>query len=110
VIDNANSEGQVWFGRFTVRILVPSQRETPREESRIDSLVAPVVDAFDCRGWEGHIMDILPSVQGHVDAIRPIHVVRGETEYAGQYCYAADAVFEAQFTRYPERIPPETTP
>lgn len=105
LIDRSSTDGQHWTARVTVSVLVTYQDETPREESRIDTLITPIVDAFDPVAWDGNINDALSMLSGQVDAIDPVSVTRGATTYAGQPCYIAAIVFEARFSRYPDLIP-----
>lgn len=97
--------GQEVGARITVRILVKSHRDRPREATRIDRLVPQVLDALDPAGT-GVANDLLPGLPDHLDRIWDrATVVRGSTEeYAGEYCYAADIGLDPLFTRTPQEI------
>lgn len=101
-----NNEQEV-SGRITVRILVKSQKDRPREASKIDSLIAPILDALDPARYGGSANNILPTLDDHLDRIWDgATVTRGNTEqYAGEFCYAADIGLDPFFTREPQEIP-----
>jgi hypothetical protein len=96
--------GQEVQARITIRILVKSQKDRPREASRIDTLIAPVLDALDPQKHGGSANHILTGDDlGHIDRIWDrATVVRGSTEeYAGEFCYAADIGLDPYFRRQP---------
>jgi hypothetical protein len=96
-------DGHEVQARITIRILVKSQRDRPREASRIDTLIGPVLDALDPQKHGGSANHILTGLTGHLDRIWDrATVVRGSTEeYAGEFCYAADIGIDPYFRRQP---------
>lgn len=83
---------------ITIRVLVKSLKQTPREESRLDELVPRIIGALDPVAAGGSVSAILPGLSGHVDRLwSEVQVFRGETDYAGEVCYAADIVIDPKF-------------
>lgn len=101
-------DGHEVQGRITVRILVKTQKDRPREASRIDALITPVLDALDPVIHGGSANHVLPTLDGHIDRVwDDATVIRGSTEeYAGEFCYAADIGLDPFFTRTPQEIAP----
>lgn len=101
-------DGHEVQARITIRILVKSHKDWPREASRIDALIAPVLDALDPSMHGGSANHILTDLDGHLDRIWDrATVIRGSTEeYAGEFCYAADIGLDPYFTRTPQEIQP----
>lgn len=97
-------DGHHVTGRVTIRVLVKSHKDTPREASRIDGLIAPILDALDPVLYGGSANHVLDTLTDHLDRIwDTATVVRGATEeYAGEFCYAADIGIDPAFTRTPE--------
>lgn len=96
-------DGQEVRAQVTIRILVKSHKDRPREASKIDSLVAPILDALDPRQYGGVANAVLTDLDGHLDRIwDTATVVRGSTEeYAGEFAYAADIGIDPYFRREP---------
>lgn len=100
-------DGQTVRARITIRVLVVSQKDRPREATKIDTLVTPILDALDPAALGVAPNELLPGLPATLDRIwDTASVVRGSVEqYAGQFCYAADIGIEAQFRREPQEIP-----
>lgn len=95
---------------ITIRILVKSLKETPREKSRIDALIDPIKDALDPVAFGGSVNSMFVGLDGHVDRLwSQVLITRGTTEdYAGEFCYAADLVIDPKFHRTPGPSLPAT--
>lgn len=95
-------------GRGTIRILVKSQADRPREATKIDSLITPILDALDPGLLGGNANALLPELSDTLDRIwDDVAIVRGKTlEYSGEFCYAADIGIDPFFTREPQEILP----
>lgn len=100
-------DGHEVQGRVTIRILVKSQKDRPREATKIDTIVGPILDALDPAIAGGVANELLPGLPGTLDRIwDEATVVRGSTEdYAGEHCYAADIGLDPLFRREPQEIP-----
>lgn len=96
-------------GRQVVRpfidvvILVASQEETPREQTRIDTLISPVLDLFDANAVGGNINHAFPDLPGAIDRIWNEATVERYASNWGStgFCYAARITLDAQFRRIP---------
>ena len=95
---------------ITIRVLVRSNAETPREKSRIDALIDPIIDALDPVAFGGSVNSMFVGLSGHVDRLwSQVLVTRSWTDvYAGEFCYVADLVIDPKFHRTPELSLPPT--
>ena len=95
---------------ITIRLLVKSLKERPREAAVLDGLTTTVRDALNPLSYGGRVTAVLPDLPGKVDRLwTQVLITRGSTtEYAGEHCYAADLTIDPKFHRKP--VPLEVTP
>jgi len=105
VIHRDMRKGAEHLPMITVRILVKSQKDRPREATKIDSLIDPILDALSAP-----IREMFVGLSGHVARIwDTATVTRGHTfEYSGEFCYAADIALNPKFHRVPVATLPPT--
>jgi len=91
-------------------VLVKSQEETPREQTRIDTLVTPILDLFDVNAVGDNINLAFPELPGPVDRVWLNATVQRYASNWGStgFCYAARITLDAQFKR--QALPLETSP
>jgi len=91
---------QVVLPMIEVVLLIESQLDKPREEARLDPLIAQVLDALSL-GPDGKAYDdLLPNLPGHVDRIwSDATVQRGTMKWGQQDCYAAAITLDGEFKR-----------
>ena len=96
--------------RITIRILVKSQQDRPREATRIDGLTTAIRDALNPSPYGGRVSRVLPGLGGKVNRMwSQVLITRGATtEYGGDFCYAADMTIDPNFFRVV--TPLEVTP
>lgn len=94
-----------------VVILVKSQMDQPREEVRIDPLIAQVLDLFDLRATGGTVNDLMDELPGHVDRVwHDASVVRGAIKWGQFECFGAVVTLDGKFMRTPATIDLEAAP
>lgn len=97
-IDHRSGTHQLWLPSVRAQVLVPRKGDTPREFSKVDSVLTGIVDVL-----VGLPNTIMPGLTGHVDRVlvtrlRPtLQVV-----YAGSEYYAAEVFFSVKFHRNAE--------
>lgn len=104
---------QVVTASVEVMVLVEKVEdgEKPRDEAKIDTLIAPILDLFDVSAEGGSVNARLPGLSGHVDRLwHDATVKRGTMKYGTQDCYAASITLDAMFKRRPTTITLEDTP
>ncbi len=108
--EKARAGEQVVYPMIDVVILVKSQAEQPREETRIDPLVNQVLDLFDVNAY-GTVNDMMPSLSGHVDRVwHEAPVVRGAIKWGAFECFGAIITMDAKFHRKADVIALEEAP
>jgi hypothetical protein len=92
---------EVVVAMITIRILVKSQMDRPREATKIDALTTAIRDALNPIPYGGRVSRILPGLPGKVDRMwSRVLITRGQTtEYGGDFCYAADMTIDPSFHR-----------
>lgn len=114
--DQRPTEYEKQAGRQLVRafidivVLVESQEETPREQTKIDTLVTPILDLFDANAVGGNINNAFPDLPEPIDRVWLNATVQRYVSNWGQtgFCYAARITLDSTFKR--QAIPRETTP
>lgn len=101
---------QVVHAFIDVVILVKSQEETPREQTKIDTLIAPVLDLFDANAVGGNINQAFPNLPDPIDRVwQDATVQRFAVNWGSAgFCYAARITLDSQFKRH--AVPLEITP
>jgi hypothetical protein len=92
---------QVVMPFIDIVILVKSQEETPREQTKIDTLVTPVLDLFDANTVGGNINAAFPDLPGPIDRVWLNATVQRFAVNWGSsgFCYAARITLDSQFRR-----------
>jgi hypothetical protein len=86
---------------ITIRILVKSQQDRPREATKIDALTTAIRDALNPSAYGGRVSKILPGLPVKIDRLWTQALIRRghTTEYSGDFCYAADMTIDPKFHR-----------
>lgn len=108
--DKARAGEQVVYPMIDVVILVKAQQDQLREETRVDPLIAQVLDLFDVNAY-GAVNQMMPELTGHVDRVwHEAPVVRGAIKWGAFECFGAVITMDAKFHRKAVAIALEDAP
>lgn len=102
---------QEWRPNFTVRVLVDTNGEAPRERALLVRYLSLIVDALHHGAHGINLARLFPSLPRPLKSLTYQNYLEGEVQYnASQKCYALDVYFTASFERQPALIPLGGTP
>lgn len=101
-ITRSRAAGQVINVDVELVVLVKASTSSPRDEARLDTLIAPIVDAFDPDATGQDIGDMLGVDSSEIDHVwNDVTISRVPVEWAGTDCYAAYIVFDSVIRHRP---------
>lgn len=101
-VTRQRAAGQTIDVGIEIIVLVKATDNQPRDEARIDPLIAPIIDAFDPDASGEDIGDMLGVNSDEIDHVWSEAVVtRTPVEWVGINCYAAYIGFDAVIRHRP---------
>ena len=100
VVERSRAAGQMISVGVEIIILVAASTNSPRDEARIDPLIAPIIDTFDPDASGEDIADLLRVNSSEIDHVfTRVPINRLPVDWAGTDCYAAYISFDSVIRR-----------